>query len=162
MRLVGNIVSTHGIKGEVKVLNESSFNRFVVGNILFVKKDNRFIKIKIDSVRKHKNFILITFNNIDNINDCLDYINKEIYTDAIDELEEGKYYYDDLIGSMVIDMKNEKIGVVKDIIEVPQGELLEILKNDNKVVTIPYVKAFIKEVDINTKMIKIDPIEGLL
>ena len=41
MFLVGKIVGTHGIKGEVKVINESDFDRFFVGSKLFVYKNNK-------------------------------------------------------------------------------------------------------------------------
>ena len=68
MFLVGKIVGTHGIKGEVKVINESDFDRFVVGNTLYVYKNNKYEPIVIDSVRYHKKFVLITFNKHTNIN----------------------------------------------------------------------------------------------
>lgn len=38
MYLVGKIVSTHGIKGEVKVRADTSFDRFIPGNTLLYKK----------------------------------------------------------------------------------------------------------------------------
>ena len=64
--LVGRIVGTHSINGEVKVINESNFNRYFVGNTLYILKDNKYVEIKIDKVRNHKNFILISFNGYNN------------------------------------------------------------------------------------------------
>ena len=46
--------------------------------------------------------------------------------------------------------------------EVPQGEILRIKKDNGKTALVPYVDEFIKEVDIDNKIIIINPIEGLL
>ena len=62
----------------------------------------------------------------------------------------------------VKDVNNQKIGIVEDVIEVPQGEILKILKNNQEYALVPYVSEFIVDVDINEKKIIIDPIEGLL
>ena len=67
--LVGRIINTHGIKGELKIINESDFDRFKVGNTLFILKDNKYEEVKISSVRYHQNFVLITINGLNNIND---------------------------------------------------------------------------------------------
>ena len=59
-------------------------------------------------------------------------------------------------------MGDEKIGVVTDVMEVPQGEILRIKLNSGKKVLVPYVDEFIESVDIDKKEIIINPIEGLL
>ena len=161
---VGTIVSTHGIKGEVKVKSETSFDRFKIGSKLFLKKDESLKEIFIDSHRVHKNLDLITFNEYKNINDVLNYIGSDIYIDVedLDELDDGEYYFDDLIGLTVYDDKGKKLGEVIDLNEVPQGIILELKKLDNTIALIPFVDEFIKEVDLEAKKIIITPIEGLL
>lgn len=162
MYLVGKIVGTHGIKGELKVLNDSNFDRLKVGEKLFVNRNNTYEKIEITSMRTHKNFFLITINNINDINDVLSYVNLNIYTDKHETLEDGRYYYDDLIDCVCFDMNGKRIGVVSDITELPRGILLEIIKDNKTKALVPFVEAFIKEVDIENKKISIEPIEGLL
>ena len=159
--LVGKIVGTHGIKGEVKVINESSFERFIKGNTLYIDFNNEYKAINIDSVRIHKGMYLIAFNGIDNINDVLEYVGKNIYTTEHDRLDDNHYYYDDLIGSIVYNQNNEKIGIVNDIIENPTQEVLEIDTGEKKVL-IPFVNAFVKKVDIIKKEIYVEVIEGLI
>ena len=159
--LVGRIINTHGIKGELKIINESDFDRFKVGNTLFILKDNKYEEVKISSVRYHQNFVLITINGLNNINDVLKYVGLDIYTDKHEELEDGHYYFDDLIGCLVYDEDNNKIGVVKDIMENPTQELLE-RDTGNKIALVPFVDEFIMDVDIKNKNIIIHIIEGLL
>ena len=164
LNLVGTIVSTHGIKGEVKVKSDSSFERFQKGSTLYIKNKDITKEIRIDTHRKHKDLDLITFNGLTNINDVLEYIGFDVYVDieGLDELEDDEYYFDDLIGLSVFDDDGNKIGIIRDINEVPQGIILEIEKLDKKVAYIPFVEEFIKEVDLENEKVIITPIEGLL
>lgn len=159
MYLVGKIVGTHGIKGELKVKSDTSFDRFKKGNVLYIEKEE---KIVINSSRVHKGMHLITINGLTNINDVLCYVNKDIYVPHDrSELEEGEFYYEDIIGLDCYNSKGELIGPVKDLQEVPQGLILEI-QTKNKTILIPFVDEFVVEVDLEKKKIQIQEIEGLL
>ena len=120
--------------------------------------------IIINSFRIHKNQVLITFNNIININDVLEYLGCEVYANQkeLPKLLDNEYYYYELIGLDVVEENNCKVGTIIDIQELPKGELLVIQKLDGKKVLVPFVGAFIKKVDINKKIMIITPIEGLL
>lgn len=159
MYLVGKIVGTHGIKGELKVKSDTSFNRFQKGNKLYIEKD---IEITIDSCRKHKGMELITINGLTNINDVLGYVGKDIYVPHNrDELDEGEFYYEDLIGLDCYDSKGNLIGPVIDLQEVPQGLILEV-QGKNKIILIPFVDEFIEEINLEDNKLFINEIEGLL
>lgn len=161
---VGKIVTTHGIRGEVKVKVETDDDsRFDAGNKLYVGLDDKHIsdEIIIDSARYQKDIILLSFNKFNNINDVLKYVGLSLYVDIDEVRNDGEIYYDDLIDCKVI-VNEEEIGIVSDVMEVPQGEILRIKKNNGKTSLVPYVDEFIKDVDINKKVIIINPIEGLL
>ena len=161
---VGKIVTTHGIKGEVKVKVETDDDsRFDKGNKLYVGTDEKHIsgEIVIDSARYQKDMILLAFNNIKDINDVLKFVGLSLFVDIDEVRVDGEIYYDDLIDSKVIADGNE-IGVIIDVMEVPQGEILRVKKKDGKIALIPYVDEFIESVDIDKKEVIINPIEGLL
>lgn len=164
--LVGHIIGTHGIKGEVKVKSETSFQdeRYKKGNILYLDFQNQMIEITIDSHRFHKDFDLISFNNITNINDVLKYVGCNIYvnSESLSELAENEYYYNQLIGLEAFDEGGKKLGIIEDIEEVPQGILLVLKKPDQTESLIPFVGEFIKEINLDKKRIVIAVIEGLL
>lgn len=164
--IVGKIVGTHGIKGEVKVKSETSFKeeRFKKGSNLYVKENEKMKKIVINSHREHKGLDLITFNNFNNINDVLSFIGLTIYVSKNDlhELDDDEFYYDDLIGLMAFDDEGTIIGSVTDINDVPQGAILVITKENGKRALVPFVDEFIKDVDLKDGKIIIKPIEGLL
>jgi len=163
--LFGKIVGTHGIKGEVKISSNSDFKeeRFKIGNTLYVKKNNDFIPITIQSHRVHKGLDLITFNNYKNINDVLEFVDLDVYVDydSVEELPDDEYYYQELLDCKVYDINNNYIGIVVDLLDLPQGTILKI-KQDNKKSLVPFNDEFVKEVNCEEKIIIIDPIEGLL
>jgi len=159
MYLVGKIVGTHGIKGELKVKSDTSFDRFKKGSKLYIEKQEEII---INSHRQHKGMELITINNLTNINDVLCYVGKDLYVPHNrEELEEGEFYYEDLIGLDCYDSKDNLIGTVIDLQEVPQGLILEI-KSKTKTILVPFVDEFIVDIDLDNNKLSINEIEGLL
>lgn len=163
---VGTIIGTHGIRGEVKVKSETSFReeRYQVNNLLYLDYQNQMITIRIDSYRRHKDLDLISFNGFKNINDVLKYVNSDLYvdSDARENLGEGEYYFDDLIGLEAVDEAGIHLGTVSDILEVPQGQILVLEKSDKSEAMIPFADEFIRKVDFEHHQIVIAVIEGLL
>lgn len=159
MYIVGKIVGFHGIKGELKVKSDSSFERFFVGATIYLKEGNNFVPKKVSSHRKHKNLDLITLDNQYDLNRVTSLLGALIYTvHSPLDLAPGEYFYEDLIGKVVISSEGEEIGVTKNIREVPQGILLEVLYQE-RIVLIPFVQEFIISVG---EQIVVNLIEGLL
>ena len=163
MYLVGKIIGTHGIKGELKVKSDTSFDRFSVGNVLYIKLDDHdYKRIVINSHRIHQGCDLITFNNMFDINLVEAFVGKEVYVKEHNrEKDKAKVYYEDLIGCKAINEEGIELGEVKDLIEVPNGVLLEII-NGKKRALVPYVKELVPIVDIENRVVTIHEIEGLI
>lgn len=157
---IGEIIGTFGIKGELKVFSESDFivYRFRKGALVKIGSKKEKLEVKITSMRIHKNNVLITINNWNDINLVEKYVGSKVYADAADEppLLEEEYEADALIGLEVLDENNNNIGVVKDFIEVPQGYIMEI--DDGKQgILIPFVDEFI--IDVNDENIVVKVLE---
>ena len=167
---VGRIVNTHGIRGEVRVLSTTDFEdvRFAVGNKLaaFKKDDKKPIWVTIESVRRHKNFILLTFEGYNNINFVEPF--KEgllkVSKDQLDEdvLEENEYYYFEIIGCEVFSEEGEQIGTITEILETGANDVWEVKASNGKKHYIPYIEDVVKEIDVEEKKIVIHVLEGLL
>ena len=149
---IGKIIGTFGIKGELKVFSESDFidQRFKKGNELILKSNKSELTVKVSSFRIHKNNVLITINNLLNINDVEKYINYDIYTTQELVLDEDDYYIDDLIGLEVYNEQNILIGKVVDVISIPSNDILEVETKDKKIL-IPFINDYI--IEINDKII---------
>ena len=160
MYQIGKITNTHGIRGEVKIYNLSDFDRFFVGNNIFVVIKGQKKTFEIERVRPQGTLFIVKFKGYDNINDILPYKGEYVYTEQKPELEADDYHYDDLLSKNVYDENHVLLGKVISLIAVPQGHLLEIEKLDGKKRLIPFVDEFVKDI-LDDKII-IRPIEGLL
>ena len=166
---VGRIVNTHGIRGEVRVISTTDFEetRFATGSKLavFKKDDKRPIWVTVESARRHKNFILLTFEGLNNINlvepfkEGLLKVSKDQLAD--DELNENEYYHFEIKDCEVYSEEGELIGVVSDILETGANDVWEITSKGKKHY-IPYIADVVKEIDIDNKKVIIHVMEGLL
>lgn len=145
---VGKLVSTHGIKGEIKILSNFSKKELIFKNNGKIYIGENKEEFTIINYRVHKNFDMLTLNNINNINEVLEYIGKKVYVLKSDLNYDG-YIYEDLIGFKVFD--NDKLI----------GEVIDFYNDTNPRLYIKYEKNyyiplngnFIKSVDINNKEI---------
>jgi len=165
---VGKIVNTHGIRGEVRVNSYTDFpeERYAVGNTLdlFMPDSEKSIKLTIASHRKHKNFELLTFEHHPNMVDVEKYRDGmfKVSEKHLSELEDGEFYYHEIIGCTVVTTEGLDIGKVTDILETGAKDVWTITPEKGKPHYIPYIEEFVKEIDIDAKRIIIQPIEGLL
>ena len=160
--LIGKIVNTHGIKGELRIKSDFEFKEkvFTKGFNLYIGKDK--VKEVINTYRHHKEFEMVTFDEYNNINQVLKYLKENVYIIKEDlNLKEDEYLEKDLIGFKVIE-KDEVVGEVISIEKTsPTNKIMEI-KYKGKRVLIPYHKDFILKLDLQNKKIEVKLIEGMI
>lgn len=156
----GHIMTTHGIKGDLKVKPLTDFNRFYKGSRLYILHKKDYVEVKVNKATVFGNYYLVSFCDLLDINLVEKYHSDDIYVSELDranELAEGEYYYSDLIGKDVFNTNNEARGRVIEVRELPQAEYL-VVKYNGKNVLIPFIDEFIADVNEN---IIIKEIEGL-
>ncbi len=155
---VGDIVNTHGIKGEVRILSDIEYKDFIFkpGVHLYIGKKKE--KQTIEKYRFHKIYDMVIFEGIHDINDVLVFKGEPVYINR-EEVVFPNFLTQDLIGMDVICLDQNQ-GKVTDIIHTKAQDLLVVLK-DNHEYMIPYVDAFIQKVDLQHKRIYIEYIKGL-
>ncbi|RNA69618.1 ribosome maturation factor RimM [Alteribacter keqinensis] len=164
---VGKIVNTHGIRGEVRVISRTDFpeERYKPGTELFVKNaTNKREPVVIKSHRKHKQFELLTFEGLDNVNDVESFKGSllQVSKDETPELEEGEFLYSDIIGCSVQTTDGEQIGDIKEILSPGANDVWVVSRRGAKDVLIPYIESVVKRVDITEKTVTIELMEGLI
>lgn len=159
--VVGKILNTHGLKGELKIKNLSDFDRFYKGSKLYIEYKNDFLEVVVDSVKDYDNLILVTFKDLYDINLVEKYKNSYLWVSKLDleELDGDDYYYYELLNLPIYNEDGVLRGVVKEVREVPQGEML-VVSSGKKNSYIPFRKEFIKSV--SKEKIIIHEIEGLI
>lgn len=162
---VGVITSTHGIRGEVKVFpTTDDAQRFRELKDVMLDTGKETLSLEIEGVKFFKQFVILKFKGIDNINDverykrCPLFVNRE---DAV-ELEEDEYFIADMIGMKVITDEGEEFGTLKDVMETGANDVYVIERSDGGEVLVPAIKECILEVDIPGRQMKIHVMAGLV
>ena len=156
---IGDIVNTHGIKGEVKILSHFKFKSsvFIKGTCLYIGIDK--VKLEINNYRKHKMFDMVTFVGIDDINDVLKYKGECVYIDR------NEIKYDGVLNEDLIDMEvfgnGDFVGRVTGILNNGVYDIL-VVENDDCRSLVPNISEFVLNIDVARKRIDINVIEGLL
>lgn len=165
---VGKIVNTQGIKGEVRVIAITDFGeeRFQKGNelFLFLPRQKEPLTLTIENHRRHKNFDILKFVGYDNINDVEAFRDGilKVSRDNLVDLEEGEFYYFQIIGLPVYDQEKGYIGKVSEILTPGANDVWVVETEDDKEVLLPYIDEVILKVDIDGKRIDVDIPEGLM
>lgn len=156
---VGEIVNTHGIKGEVRLV--SNFER---KDLVFKKGFNIYVgnnkePLKINTYRVHKNFDMLTFDGINDINDVIIYKGEKVYI-LREDLDTDIHLKNDLIGFNVF--YNEKdIGSIFSFFNNNAYDIM-VIKGPTKDYFVPYLDNFIERTDYQNKCIYIANMEGLI
>lgn len=157
---LGDIVNTHGIKGEVRIISDFKYKEdvFKIGNYLYVGpyKD----KLEITSYRVHKNYDMVTFKDINDINEVLKYKGKKVY--IIREEHKFSGILDEDVIGLTAYVDDKKIGIVDDIMKSHAHPILDIVNDDNKHIFVPFIDEFVLDVDLENKKIYLEVIEGML
>ena len=157
---VGRIVGTHGMRGEVRVQPWCDSPQVMEKlDTLYYDEGNTAINVK---CRAHKNIVLVKIDSVDTLQDAAALRGRILYLHRDDlELDQGRYFIQDLIGLRVIDADNlSEYGILSDVsstgandvyhIDTPQGEFL-----------IPAIPSIVIKFDINSGTISIRPIKGM-
>ena len=162
---VGVITQTHGVRGEVKVFpTTDDANRFTELKKVYLDTGKELLKLEIQNVKFFKQFVILKFKGIDNINDIEKYKRCPLLIDRKDavELEEDEYFIADLIGLDVVLEDDSAFGTLKDVLETGANDVYIIDTNEHGEVLIPAIEECVLEVDIEANKMKIHLMNGLI
>ena len=162
---VGIITSTHGVRGEVKVYPTTDDpRRFRRLREVVLDTGREKLNLEIEGVKFFKQFVILKFKGLDNINDIEKYRQKSLYVtrkNAV-RLQRDEYFITDLIGLKVQDEDGTELGTVKDVIETGDNDVYEVEMSDGRSLILPAIKQCILNVDVENGMMQVHVLEGLL
>ena len=162
---VGVIASTHGVRGEVKVYPTTDDpRRFRRLKEVVLDTGKEKMNLEIEGVKFFKQFVILKFKGLDNINDIEKYRQKSLYVtrkNAV-RLQRDEYFIADLIGLKVQDEDGKELGTVKDVIETGANDVYEVEMADGKSLLLPAIKQCILNVDVENGTMQVHVLEGLL
>ena len=162
---VGIITSTHGIRGEVKVYpTTDDVKRFKRLKDVILDTGKEQLTLEIESVKFFKQFVILKFKGIDNINEVEQYRQKSLYVtrkNAV-RLSRDEYFIADLMGLRVIDEAETEIGTLRDVLETGANDVYIIDMNDGRELLLRAIKQCVLKVDVENGFIQIHIMDGLL
>lgn len=155
----GEIVSTHGVRGEVKILSWGDTPEFLCA-FDTVYLDGKPLRLL--GARPHKNMVLAGLEGVDSVEAAMRLKGKVLSVDRTGvELPEGRHFLADLMGLTVLDADTgTELGTVQDILTPPSHEVY-VVRGGGKEYLIPAVDAFVKEIDVKAGRIRVTLIEGM-
>ena len=162
---VGVISSTHGIKGEVKVFpTTDDVKRFKKLKNVILDTGREHLNLEVEGVKFFKQFVILKFKGIDNINDIEKYKGKDLLVDRANavKLRKDEYFVVDLIGLEVFTEDGEKFGTMKDVLETGANDVYIIDSLNHGEVLIPAIKQCVLDIDIEANKMVIHLMKGLV
>ena len=165
--LLGYISDAFSLDGTLKVLSKTDFavERYQEGNEIYLynpRTKERAI-FTVTSFRSNGMFDFVKVNEINTKEEALMYKGYEIQ--ALKDysfVDKDTYYFVDIVGCKVFDENHQLLGEVSQVEEYPAQLTLRVKRKGKEDFLVPFVKAFIRKVDIEKKEIEINVIGGLL
>ena len=166
---VGDIVNTHGIKGEVRVQSVTSYpeERYQGGQTLtwLDQAGEQALDLVVQCHRLHKNFHLLTFEGYSNINEVEAFVGGSLNIEASQvndaDFDQGVFYQHDIVGLKVVDEAGNDLGQVKEIIETPANDVWVVDRPGQKDLLLPFIDSVILDLDFDRREITVHILEGL-
>ncbi|MBJ6363352.1 ribosome maturation factor RimM [Paenibacillus sp. GCM10012307] len=165
---VGKLVNTHGLRGEVKILSQTDFPdvRFALGSklALFSPEGNQRLDVLINSTREHKGMFFLKFKDYNDINQVEKYKgwSVKVPEEQQVELEEGEYYYYEIVGCKVFTEEGEELGTIAEILRPGANDVWVVERGSGKPVLLPFIDDVVLQVDTKQKLVTVRLMEGLI
>ncbi|MDE6520369.1 MAG: ribosome maturation factor RimM [Ruminococcus sp.] len=156
----GKIVTTHGIRGEVKIMPYTDTPELLCEfERLFMEKSHN--EVYIEKSRAFKNMVIAKIEGIDTVEDAEKLRNKILYMHRDDlELDENTYFIEDLIDMEVKDADTDFVyGRIADVLQTGANDVY-VIKGEREYL-IPAIPDVVISTDIDNNIMLIRQLEGL-
>ena len=161
---LGHIVKKHGLKGEVSILLDVDYpEEYEELESVFVEINKQLVPFFIDRIQLNGKRAILKFEDLNSLEEISDLIGNDLYLplEILPELEEGQFYYHEVVGYMVIDEKEGTIGAITQVYEFPNQDLFGVDFN-GKEVLIPINDETVVAANHEAKTVSVVLPEGLL
>lgn len=158
---IGKVVSTHGLRGELRVDPWCDSPQFLCQfKTLYLKKGETKLSV---SSRPHKTIAIVKAKGIDTIEEAEKLRGRVLYINRSDaRLAPGEYFIQDLMGLDVIDIDTSKsYGKITDVLKTGANDVYQVTDEKKKEYLIPVIDDVVKKIDINGGKVLIKPLKGI-
>lgn len=136
---------------------------FLFFSRVFLQRIGGWEEFRVESFRPYKGSHIIKLQGIDSLQRAREIVGQEVLIpeEELPPLKEDHYYHFQILGCRVITKNGEEIGIVEDLLTIPDNDLL-VINGEKGQAFIPFNKDICVQVNLDKKEIVIDPPEGLL
>ena len=165
---LGQIRKPFGLKGELTCFSMTEFakERFKKGTTLSLldEKSGERKEMTLRSYRDSGSYYYLSFEGVDTPEAAEEL--RGLYIEIDKEhapIPEGYIRFQDIMGAKAINKETKEVlGTVIDVLSYSPTKNLRIKRENGKTFTVPFVKQFIGDIDLENKTVEIEVIEGLL
>lgn len=160
---IGYITKTRGLKGEVQVyLEVDNPEAYIKMESVFLEINKKLVPFFIEGLQIRKNLAYIFFEDVESIEEASTLVKKKVYL-ALEQkpgedVPAGIQLYK---GYQVTDKEKGEIGIIAEILEMPQ-QFIAVIHKEGKEILLPLNDAFIEKADHKTRSLTVALPEGLL
>lgn len=161
---VGRLTKTHGLKGELKLhpfISDTSLLQPIAHARLHLEEGPR--EWTIESLRGRGASLIIKFKHCDSIEQAqaLTGHTLEVLRSDFPQLDEGEYYWFQVLGLRVFDEDGHFYGVITEIIETGSNDVY-VVRDGGKELLLPMIDSVVKTIDLTERKLIFHKIEGLV
>ena len=163
---VARIVKTRGLRGEVAAVLLTDYpGRFAdLDSLIGIAPDQSHRSLQIEEQWMHGDRIVFKFADYDSVDAAKELVGYELAVPASEriELAPDQFYEWELAGCRVETVARDRIGQVREVMRTGGVEILVVADDAGHETLIPMAQDICLEIDVEKKLILIDPPEGLL
>jgi 16S rRNA processing protein RimM len=164
--LIGKITGTHGIRGTSKAFFYSETLSAIESDSHILLKNHEGLEktYEINWIKPHGKGVLLSLKGISCREEAKALTGSELFIkkEKLSKLEDGTYYWFDIIGLDVYTVEDKYLGCVESIIPTGSNDVYVVKdKAGNSEILIPALESVVKKVDFNLKIMQVDLPEGL-
>ncbi|MFP4456276.1 MAG: ribosome maturation factor RimM [Clostridia bacterium] len=162
---VAKLGSPHGLKGYVKIIPIIDPPELLheLQSIFFENDSNNYMQLDIEVMKPYKkNSWLFKAKQWQSIDDIENFVNMYLVCnkEELPKLAKNQYYIGDIIGCTVVDLDNKYLGKILDVLQYSSSDIYKIGEG-SKSFLLPAVKEFIKDINIDKKLVQVKLPEGI-
>ena len=115
--------------------------------MIIVDSQNKQTPVTVQTSRLHKNMFIVQFDQFSNINEVEKYKGWLLKIEAKNQqpLEEGEYYYHEIIGCKVVTEEGQELGLVSEILTPGANDVWVVTLPKGKQLLLPVIDDVVLE-----------------
>jgi 16S rRNA processing protein RimM len=162
---IGKIVGVHGLKGNCKLISYAeSLSVFQPGSVIFIATlSGQKKSCEINWAKPHSKVDLLSLKGVNTRQQAEALVGSELFFEKaqLPELDEGVYYWFDLIGMDVLTTDEKYLGRLESVIQTGSNDVY-VVKHDDAEILIPALESVVQKIDLKNKRMQVVLPEGLV